>query len=228
MRLNDDTEFKVAPKWYLSSSDGLNRARAGGLRWSADSDTGYVIRVDGQTVPIGGASAVAPLWAGLIALLNQGRPTKPVRSSRRSCTRSRPRRMRCATSRSATTRMKCESGYAAAAGWERCHRPRQSGRCQAARVPVGNRPHGTELPWRLARHCTLAGLAPDRSLAAPLSDSREPLSSDSRADSTFCVVGLVPIRTTNQHLACTAPTLGPDTCKQEVLAQRGHPISSNQ
>jgi kumamolisin len=41
---------------------------------NADSDTGYLVRVDGQTVPIGGTSAVAPLWAGLIALLNQGRP----------------------------------------------------------------------------------------------------------------------------------------------------------
>lgn len=41
---------------------------------NADGDTGYLIRVDGQTVPIGGTSAVSPLWAGLIALLNQGRP----------------------------------------------------------------------------------------------------------------------------------------------------------
>jgi kumamolisin len=39
---------------------------------NADSDTGYLIRLDGQTVPIGGTSAVAPLWAGLIALLNEG------------------------------------------------------------------------------------------------------------------------------------------------------------
>ena len=37
----------------------------------ADPDTGYTIRVDGQTMPIGGTSAVAPLWAGLVALLNE-------------------------------------------------------------------------------------------------------------------------------------------------------------
>ena len=37
----------------------------------ADPDTGYLIRVDGQDITIGGTSAVAPLWAGLIALLNQ-------------------------------------------------------------------------------------------------------------------------------------------------------------
>jgi kumamolisin len=38
----------------------------------ADPDTGYTVRVDGETIPIGGTSAVAPLWAGLIALLNEG------------------------------------------------------------------------------------------------------------------------------------------------------------
>jgi kumamolisin len=38
----------------------------------ADPATGYTILVDGQQETIGGTSAVAPLWAGLIALLNQG------------------------------------------------------------------------------------------------------------------------------------------------------------
>ena len=37
----------------------------------ADPVTGYDVRVDGQNFTIGGTSAVAPLWAGLIALLNQ-------------------------------------------------------------------------------------------------------------------------------------------------------------
>jgi kumamolisin len=37
----------------------------------ADPDTGYNIRVDGQAMVVGGTSAVAPLWAGLIAVLNQ-------------------------------------------------------------------------------------------------------------------------------------------------------------
>jgi kumamolisin len=36
----------------------------------ADPATGYTVRVDGQTMVIGGTSAVAPLWAGLIALNN--------------------------------------------------------------------------------------------------------------------------------------------------------------
>ena len=43
----------------------------------ADPTTGYVTLVDGQPDVIGGTSAVAPLWAGLIALINQ-RVGKPV------------------------------------------------------------------------------------------------------------------------------------------------------
>jgi kumamolisin len=42
----------------------------------ADPTTGYVTLVDGQPDVIGGTSAVAPLWAGLIALVNEsvGKP----------------------------------------------------------------------------------------------------------------------------------------------------------
>src|SRR5262249_3092799 len=40
---------------------------------NADSATGYLCKIAGvsQLVPIGGTSAVAPLWAGLVALINQ-------------------------------------------------------------------------------------------------------------------------------------------------------------
>jgi kumamolisin len=38
---------------------------------NADPVTGYLVVVDGQRQPIGGTSAVAPLWAGLIARLAQ-------------------------------------------------------------------------------------------------------------------------------------------------------------
>jgi kumamolisin len=37
----------------------------------ADPVSGYQVLVDGQSTVIGGTSAVAPLWAGLIALINQ-------------------------------------------------------------------------------------------------------------------------------------------------------------
>jgi kumamolisin len=42
----------------------------------ADPATGYQVRVDGQSTVIGGTSAVAPLWAGLISRLVQstGKP----------------------------------------------------------------------------------------------------------------------------------------------------------
>jgi kumamolisin len=39
----------------------------------ADPASGYQVRVDGQTLVFGGTSAVAPLWAGLVALVNQHR-----------------------------------------------------------------------------------------------------------------------------------------------------------
>jgi len=37
----------------------------------ADPNTGYQVQVDGQALVVGGTSAVAPLWAALIALLNE-------------------------------------------------------------------------------------------------------------------------------------------------------------
>jgi kumamolisin len=42
----------------------------------ADPETGYNVLVDGESLVIGGTSAVAPLWSGLIALLNEklGKP----------------------------------------------------------------------------------------------------------------------------------------------------------
>ena len=42
----------------------------------ADPQTGYKIQVDGQQMVVGGTSAVAPLWAGLVALLNQKLQTR--------------------------------------------------------------------------------------------------------------------------------------------------------
>ena len=39
---------------------------------NADPNSGYRIFVHGQTSLIGGTSATSPLWAGLIARLNQG------------------------------------------------------------------------------------------------------------------------------------------------------------
>lgn len=38
----------------------------------ADPQTGYAIRVDGESITVGGTSAVAPLWTGLLTLMNEG------------------------------------------------------------------------------------------------------------------------------------------------------------
>jgi kumamolisin len=43
----------------------------------ADPQTGYDVRVDGENAVVGGTSAVAPLWAALVALVN-ARNGKPV------------------------------------------------------------------------------------------------------------------------------------------------------
>ncbi len=63
------------PTWQNSANVPAPTAKTGGrgvpdVAGDADPATGYIIRVDGQTQVIGGTSAVAPLWAGLIALAN--------------------------------------------------------------------------------------------------------------------------------------------------------------
>jgi kumamolisin len=59
-----------------SANGGGGRRGVPDVAGDADPATGWTVRVDGQTFPIGGTSAVAPMWAGLVALLNKalGRP----------------------------------------------------------------------------------------------------------------------------------------------------------
>jgi kumamolisin len=64
------------PTWQANSNVPKPSVSTGGrgvpdVTGDADPTTGYKIRVDGQTSVIGGTSAVAPLWAGLIAVANQ-------------------------------------------------------------------------------------------------------------------------------------------------------------
>jgi kumamolisin len=56
---------------YQSSVAGENGRGVPDVAGNADPETGYNILVDGEQFVVGGTSAVAPLWAGLIALLNQ-------------------------------------------------------------------------------------------------------------------------------------------------------------
>jgi kumamolisin len=69
------------PTWQQNANvsgatNGGNGRGVPDVAGDAAPATGYSIEVDGQTEVVGGTSAVAPLWAGLIALLNQklGKP----------------------------------------------------------------------------------------------------------------------------------------------------------
>jgi kumamolisin len=69
------SSFFPRPTWQASANT-RNWRGVPDVAGDADPETGYIIRVDGHTMPIGGTSAVAPLWAGLIAVANQqnGKP----------------------------------------------------------------------------------------------------------------------------------------------------------
>jgi kumamolisin len=63
------------PTWQANANVPAPTTAGGGrgvpdVSGDADPSTGYTIRVDGSDIVIGGTSAVAPLWAGLIALAN--------------------------------------------------------------------------------------------------------------------------------------------------------------
>lgn len=71
------------PAWQhrlsVSTRDGvapLTRRGIPDVAGNADPATGYRVRVDGTAQVVGGTSAVAPLWAGLVARINalQARP----------------------------------------------------------------------------------------------------------------------------------------------------------
>jgi kumamolisin len=64
------SEVFARPTWQSAAGTQTGRG-VPDVAGDADPDTGYNILVDGQQQVIGGTSAVAPLWAGLIVLLNQ-------------------------------------------------------------------------------------------------------------------------------------------------------------
>lgn len=72
------SDFFPLPSWQstagvpVSKNTGHHQGRGvPDVAGNADPETGYEVIVDGQDQVIGGTSAVAPLWAGLIARLNQ-------------------------------------------------------------------------------------------------------------------------------------------------------------
>jgi kumamolisin len=76
--------FFQLPAWQ----DGLHTTQTSGgtapltmrgvpdVSGDADPDTGYQVRIDGTNTVIGGTSAVAPLWAGLIARINAAKGSR--------------------------------------------------------------------------------------------------------------------------------------------------------
>lgn len=70
--------FFPVPSWQqglaATASSGARRALSGrgvpDVAGDADPQTGYAVLIDGSDTVIGGTSAVAPLWAGLLALSN--------------------------------------------------------------------------------------------------------------------------------------------------------------
>ncbi|MGZ6650802.1 MAG: S53 family peptidase [Solirubrobacteraceae bacterium] len=94
---------------------------------NADSTSGYIVRVDGQWTVVGGTSAVAPLYAGLVAQLNQalGRPVGALLPALYGI----PAADRANVFRDITTGNNsvpasqfgpATAGYSAAAGWDAC------------------------------------------------------------------------------------------------------------
>jgi kumamolisin len=64
------------PPWQMKANVPKPPTSGGGrgvpdVAGDASPETGYNVMFDGQSAVVGGTSAVAPLWAGIIALLNQ-------------------------------------------------------------------------------------------------------------------------------------------------------------
>jgi kumamolisin len=68
----DVPDYQARTEVPASANPGHRRGRGvPDVAGDASPASGYQVRVDGQDLVFGGTSAVAPLWAGLVALLNQ-------------------------------------------------------------------------------------------------------------------------------------------------------------
>ncbi|MEA3149482.1 MAG: kumamolisin, partial [Gammaproteobacteria bacterium] len=72
------SSFFPTPGWQMGrkairggTSIALTKRGVPDVAGDADPETGYNVRIDGTDTVIGGTSAVAPLWAALIARINQ-------------------------------------------------------------------------------------------------------------------------------------------------------------
>jgi len=70
------SNFFALPSWQANAKVPAPSGKTGGrgvpdVAGNADPTTGYQVRYDGSPTVLGGTSAVAPLWAGLVAIANQ-------------------------------------------------------------------------------------------------------------------------------------------------------------
>ena len=73
------SNFFALPTWQSGlkttgangASSALSMRGVPDVAGDADPETGYDVRIDGTDTVIGGTSAVAPLWSGLLARINQ-------------------------------------------------------------------------------------------------------------------------------------------------------------
>jgi kumamolisin len=111
--------FFATPSWQATLRASRTRGNPSPLSHrgvpdvagNADPETGYTVRVDGEDSVIGGTSAVAPLWAALIARVNQatGQPAGFINPRLYQ----NPQALRDITSGN-------NGDFAAAAGWDAC------------------------------------------------------------------------------------------------------------
>jgi kumamolisin len=64
-------DFQAAAHVPLAFGTGAAGRGVPDVAGNADPNTGYIVVVSGQSQVVGGTSAVAPLWAGLAALVNE-------------------------------------------------------------------------------------------------------------------------------------------------------------
>jgi kumamolisin len=105
------------PTWQASAgvpaSSGSGGRGVPDVSGDASPETGYNVLVDGQQQVVGGTSAVAPLWAGLLALVNQQRGTAGPAGFINPTLYAAPSALRDITSGK-------NGSYSAKAGWDAC------------------------------------------------------------------------------------------------------------
>jgi len=65
------------PPWQIAAGVPAGGRGVPDVAGDADPQSGYIVRVDGTTTVVGGTSAVAPLYAALLARINE-RNAKPA------------------------------------------------------------------------------------------------------------------------------------------------------